>query len=104
MRGVLFRLRKEVANARSTNTDEHFGEFRTGNTEEWHSSFAGDGASHEGFTSARLASKENTARDFGAEFFVLFRLFQEINNFLEILFRSFVPGNIFEEDFFLSGP
>lgn len=98
--GVFLGLTKQVANARSANTDEHFGKFGTGDREERDISFAGDSAGHQSLPRAWVASEEDAARNTSAESFVFFRMLQKVNDFGEVLFGGFVAGDIFEGYFF----
>src|SRR5262249_1753064 len=50
---------EEVANARCTDTDEHFNEVRTTDREERHTSFAGDSLSEQGLTVTRITDEQD---------------------------------------------
>ena len=97
---VFLGLTEEVADTRGTDTDEHFSEFRTGNTEERNIGFTGYGTRHESFTSTWIAGEQDTTRNFGAEFFVFFRVLKKIDDFGKILLGGFITSDIGEKDAF----
>ena len=99
-RGVFLSFSKEVAHARGTYTNKHFGKLGTRDAEEGYGSFASHSTSHEGFTSTWVASQQDTTWDFGTKFFILLGLFEKVYHFLQILFGGFVTSHIFESDAF----
>ena len=63
---VLLRLLEHVAHARGADADEHFDEVGTGNREERHLGFAGDGAREQRLAGARRAHHEHALRNLAA--------------------------------------
>jgi len=79
---VLFRLFEHVADARCADADKHLDEIGTGDREERHIGFAGDGARQKRFTGARRTDQQRAFRDLAAKALELHRVFQILDDFL----------------------
>ena len=96
---VLLGLLEHVANTRSTDTDEHLDEVRTGDGEERDAGFACDSASEQRLTGSGRAVQQHTARNLGAERLVASRVLQEVLDLVQ-LFDSLVrTGDVGERGF-----
>ncbi|MNX88027.1 hypothetical protein D3C86_1199840 [compost metagenome] len=82
---ILLGLLEHVTHAACADADEHFHEVRTGNGEERHIGFAGDGTRQKRLTGTRRANKQHAARNLAAEALELLRVAQEFHDFLEVL-------------------
>jgi hypothetical protein len=78
---ILFGFGKEIAYARSTDTDKHFDKFGTRDTKEWHPCFTGNCTGKHGFTGTRRADQQDAFWNLGANVFKLFWVLQKVNNF-----------------------
>ena len=97
-RGALLSLVEQVAHAACADADEHLDEIRTGDREERHARFAGDGTGEEGLAGARRAEQQDAARDLAAEFLELARLLQELDDLHQFLLRFIRAGDVDEGD------
>ncbi|MNU56507.1 hypothetical protein D3C71_456040 [compost metagenome] len=97
-RRMLFRVFKHVAHAAGTDADEHFHEVGTGNREERHLGFAGDGARQQGFTRARRTDHQHAAGNAAAQFLEFARVLEEVDHFVDFFFRFVATGDIGEGD------
>lgn len=96
---VLLGLLEHVANTRSTDTDEHLDEVRTGDGEERDTGFACNSASEQRLTGSGRAVQQHTARNLGAERLVASRVLQEVLDLVQ-LFDSLVrTGDVGERGF-----
>jgi hypothetical protein len=91
---ALLRLLEHVANARGAHADEHFDEVRSGDREERHFRFAGDRLGEQRLAGSRRADEQHTARDASAELLEFLRVFQEVDEFLDFLFRLVAAGDV----------
>ena len=83
---ISFGLLKHIAYAACTHADEHFHKIGTGNAEERHACFSGNGFGQQGFTRARRAGQQNTARHAAAQRLVAAWVSQIFNDFLHFFF------------------
>ena len=95
-RRVLLALLEKIANAAGADADEHFDEIRTGDREERNVGFAGNGAGKQSLAGSRRPDQQHALRNASAELLEFLRIFQEVDNFVE-LFLGFVDtGDILE--------
>ena len=98
---VLLALFEQVAHAAGADADKHLHEVRTGNGEERNVGFAGDGARQQSLARARRPDQQHALGNAPAELLEFLRVFQELDNFLQ-LFLGFVrAGDILERGFLL---
>ena len=93
-RRFLLRLLEQVTHPRGTDTNEHLHKVRTAKAEKWHGGLASDSSRQQGFSRSRRAYQQNPLGDTPAEVGILLRITQEIDNFLQFLFRLIGSGNI----------
>ena len=96
-RCLFFGLFEQIAHTARAYTHKHFDEVRTAHGEEWHIGFTSHSLCQEGFTGSRRAYEERAFGDFTSEFGVFLGILQEVYDFLHLLFRTFLSGNVFEE-------
>ena len=87
-------LVEQIAYTRCADTDKHFYEVRTGNTEERNSRFTGNCLRQQGFACTRRAIEQNTFRNLSSQVIILLRMLQEFNNLFQLLLGFFSTGNI----------
>ena len=80
-RSVLFSLGKEVTDARSADSNEHFNKLRTRNAKEWHIGLASHSSRQQSFTCAWRPDQQNALRNARAHTRELFREFKKLNDF-----------------------
>ncbi len=105
-RGLLACLFEEIAHARGAHSDKHLHELRAVDGEKRHACLAGDGTRKQGFTGPRWTYQQHPLRDAPAEMPIALRLFEETDNFLQLLFRFIhtrdivkgYPGRLFHVD------
>ena len=97
-RGVLLGLLEHVADARGADADEHFDEVRTGDGEERHLGFAGDGLGEQRLAGARAADHQHTAGNAPAELLELGRIAEELDQFGDVFLGLIAAGDIGEGD------
>ena len=95
-RGVLAGLLKQVAHARSADTDEHFHEVGTRDGVKRHPGLAGHGAGEQGLTGAGRAVEQHAARDLRAELLVNLRVLQKVHDLLKLVDRLVGAGDVGE--------
>ena len=95
---ILLRLLEHVAHARCADTNEHFDEFGTGNREERHIRFAGDGTGQQRLTGTRRADQQHALRYAAAEPLEFLWIAQEFDDFFELLLGLVDAGYILERD------
>jgi hypothetical protein len=99
--GVFLALLEQIAHAAGAHAHEHFHEIRTGNGEEGHAGFAGDGARQQGLAGARRADQQYALGNASAQLLELLRLTQEFDDFLQLFLGFFHAGHVFEGDLLL---
>ena len=93
-RRVLLALFEHVTHARCADTHEHFHKIRTGNREEGHIGFAGDGTRQQGLAGTRRAHQQHALRDLTAQALEFLRIAQEFDNFLKLRLGFINAGDI----------
>ena len=96
--GVLLGLVEEVADAAGADADEHLDEFGTGDAEERHAGFAGDGAREQRLTGAGRADQQHALGDARAERGELLRVLEELDDFGELFLGFIDAGHVGEGD------
>ncbi len=96
--GGFFALLEHVANARGADADEHFHEVRAADREKRNIRLAGDGSGEERLAGARRADHEDAFRDAAAEFLEFLRVFEELDEFLDLVLRLLDTGHVLEGD------
>jgi hypothetical protein len=95
---ALLGLLEHVAHAGRAHADEHFDEVGTGDREERHLGFAGDGLGEQGLAGARRADQQHAARDAAAQLLELLRVAQEVDQFLDFFLGLVAAGDVGEGD------
>ena len=95
---VLLRLLEHVAHARGADADEHLDEVGTGDREERHLGFAGDGARQQRLAGAGRADHQHAARDLAAELLELGRVLEEVDDLADFFLRLVDAGDVGEGD------
>ena len=95
-RSVFLALLEQITHAARANAYEHFDEVRTGDREERHISFAGDGARKQRLAGSGRAHHHNALGNSPAQLLKLLRLFQELNDLLKLFLGLFDTGDVFE--------
>ena len=95
---VLLGLLEHVAHAAGADADEHFDEVGTGNGEERHVGFAGDGAREQRLAGAGRTDQQHAARNASAEPLEFCRIAQEFDDLLQIQLGFVDAGHVLEGD------
>ncbi len=95
---VLLGLLEHVAHARGADADEHLDEVRTGDGEERHLGFAGDGARQQRLAGAGRADHEHALGDLAAELLELARVLEEVDDLGDFLLGLIDARDIGEGD------
>src|SRR5580704_2365164 len=100
---ILLALFEKIANAAGAYADKHFYEVGTGNREKGDVSFAGDSACKQSLACSRRSDEQHALGNAAAQFLEFLRVFEELDNLLQ-LFLGFVgAGHIFKGGLFLLG-
>ena len=99
---VLLRLDKQITDTGRADTDKHFNEVRTADTEKRHIRFAGNGFRQERFTGTGRAEEQHAFRNFRADGVIFARVLQKINDFRQFLLGFFFAGDIGKSDMHFS--
>src|SRR5260370_36898280 len=91
---IILAFFEKVAHAARAYADKHFHEVRTRNREEGNVGFTGDRARQQGFAGAWRPDKQHTLGNSSAQFLELLRVFQELNDFLQLFLGLVRPGDI----------
>jgi hypothetical protein len=102
-RGVLFGGFEHVADAAGADADEHFQKVRAGDEVEGNVRFAGDGSGDQRFAGAGRTDQKHAFGNAGAQFQILFRVFQEVDDFFEFGFFFIRAGDVVERRFLSFG-
>ena len=94
--GVLLALLEQVAHAAGAHADEHFHEVGTGDGEERHVGFAGDGAGQQGLAGSGRTHQQHALGNAPAEFLELLRLAQELDDLLQFFLGFLNAGDVLE--------
>ncbi len=97
-RRILLALLEHVAHPAGTNADKHLDKVRTGDREERHIRFAGNGASEQGLAGARRADQQHPLGYLAAEALKLLRVLEIFNDLFELLLGLVDPGYVLEGD------
>ena len=89
---------EEVAHAAGADANEHFHKVGTGNGEEGHARLAGDGARQQGLAGARRADQQGALGNLAAQALELARIFQEVDDFGQLVLGFVDPGHVLEGD------
>ncbi len=95
-RSVLLALLEKVANAAGAHANEHLDEIRAGNREKRNVRFAGNRAGKQSFAGSRRPDEQYALRNAATELLEFLRIFQEVDNFVELFFGFVNSSNIFE--------
>ena len=97
-RRVLLGLVEHVAHAAGADADEHLDEIGTGNGEERHFRFAGDGARQQRLAGAGRADHQHAARNAAAQFLEFARIAQELDQLADFFLGFIATGDVGEGD------
>ena len=81
---VLLGLVKQISYAACAHADEHFYKVTTADGEERHACLACDGFGKQRFTRSRRTYKQHAVRNTRADVVVLLRIFEEVDDFLQL--------------------
>ena len=95
-RCVLLRIRKQISNTGCADTDKHFHKVGTRDRKERHARLAGYGSGKKRFTGSGRSLEQDALRDARTHQQVLLRIFQEINDFVELFLLLVKTGNLLE--------
>ncbi len=95
-RGLLLRLLEQLANARGAKADEHLDELGAAHEEEGDVRLAGDRPRQERLAAPGGPEEQHALRDTPAETLILLRLFQEVDDLVELLDRLVDAGHVLE--------
>ncbi len=95
-RCVLFRLFEHVADTAGANADEHFHKIGAGNRKERHIRFARNGTREQRFAGTGRANEQHAFGDAATKALKFLRVFEEVDDFLEIVFGLVDTCDIFE--------
>ncbi|CRQ89159.1 hypothetical protein PAERUG_P45_London_17_VIM_2_12_12_02414 [Pseudomonas aeruginosa] len=95
-RRMLLGLVEHVADTGSAHADEHLDEVGTGNGEERHLGFAGDGLGQQGLAGAGRADHQHAARDTAAQALELARIAKELDQLADLLLGLVAAGDVSE--------
>ncbi len=98
---ILLALFKEIAHAARAHAHKHFHEVRTGNREEGDVGLTSDRARQQRLARSRRSDKQHALRNSPAQLLKLLRIFQELNNFLQLFLGLVRSGDVLERGFLL---
>ena len=87
---------EKVTDPCCTDADEHLNEFGTVDGEKRNTGLTCGSASEQGFSGSRRPNKEYSLGDFGTESCEATRIFEELDDFLQVLFGGFQTSHIIE--------
>ncbi len=93
-RCVLFSLLKHIANTTGTDTDKHLHKVGAGDSKERHIRLARHRAGGQGLTGTRWADQQNTFRNLATQPLELVRIFEKLDNFLQLILGFINAGHI----------
>src|SRR5207245_5390624 len=99
--GVLLALLEEIAHARGAHADEHLDEVGAGDRKKGDIGLARHGARQQRLAGARRADQQDALGDLAAQFLELPRVFQELDDLLQLDLGFLDPGDILEGDLLL---
>src|SRR5690242_8174520 len=92
------RLGKEFAHPPRTDADDHFDKLRGARAEERNLRFARGGTCEQCLTRTRGAREQNAFRSTSAHPSIFLRIFQEVDNLIDLRFHFVDAGDIVERD------
>ena len=95
---LLLCLPEQVTHLGCAHADEHFHEFRTGDGEERHIRLTGNRLRQHGFTGSGRAHKQDALGHGGADFLILLRIMQIIDDLGQVFLRLILTRHIAETD------
>ena len=98
---VLLALLEKIAHAARAHADEHLDEVRTGNREERNIGFAGNRARKQRLARARRPDEQHALGNAPAELLEFLRVFQEIDDLVELFLGLVDSGHVLERGFLL---
>src|SRR5205807_5059412 len=98
-RRVFLSLLEQIADARRAHADEHLDEIRSGDREERRVGLARDRAREKRLASARRSHQQNALRNLAAELGELLRLFEKLDDLVQLELGLIDARNILERDF-----
>ena len=98
---ILLALLEKIANAARADAHEHLDEIRTRNREEWNVRFARNRASQQSLARSRRPDEQHAFRNAPAELLEFLRIFQEVDDFVELFLGLVDSGYILECGLFL---
>ena len=98
---VFLALFKEIAHAACAHANKHFDEVRTRNREERNVGLTGDCARQQSLARARRSHQQHALGNSPPELLKLLRIFQELNNFLQLFLGLVRSGDILERGLLL---
>ena len=93
---TLLGLLEHVAHAGRADADKHLDKVRAADAEERHLGLAGNGLGQQGLAGAGRADEQHTAGDPATELLELLRVFEEIDQFLDLFLRFVAAGDVGE--------
>ena len=100
---ILLGILKHVADTGCADTDEHFHEIRTGNSEKGHFGLAGNRPGQKGLARSGSALEQDALGDPGADLGIFFGAAQEIDDLLQISLLLVETGDLFESHILTGG-
>ena len=94
--GLLLGLYKKVTHPCRSQSHEHLHKFRSGEAEERHAAFTGDGLGQKRFSCPRRAHQEDALGYPASQFAKFPWVFQKFDNFNQLLLGFVNTGNVFE--------
>ena len=98
---VLLALLEEVAHAACADAHEHLHKVRTGDREERHIGFAGNGTRQQSLAGSRRSYQQHALGNAAAQLLELLRLAQILDDFLQLFLGLVDAGHILKRDLFL---
>ena len=92
------RLGKELADATGADADDHLDELRRARAEERNLRFARGGPCEQRLAGSRRPDQQHALRRAGSEAAILFRVFQEVDDLVDLRFHLIDAGDIVERD------
>src|SRR5271156_104070 len=102
-RSVLLALFEQIAHAARANADEHLDEIRTRDREERNVRFTSNRPRQQSLARPGGPDKQYTLGNASTEFLEFLRIFQEVDNFVELFFGLIDSGHVLERCLLLLG-
>ena len=97
--GVFFGLVKHIADARCTDTDEHFHEVRAGNREKRHTRLTRNRTGEQRLTGARRTDHQDAAWNLATQLLETRWITQKLNELADFFLRFITTGDVSQSDF-----